>query len=75
MAHEPKARKDEIFFICWADVELEMKIAGLSLRKVATTGNRSILFLGGGTSWNFLNMSICYVNLLSLRSGKVKYNR
>lgn len=77
MAHESKVEKDEIFFFffSWAHVELEVKISELSLRKVATTGKRSTLFVGGGTSQNFLNMSTCYAYFLSLRSGKVKYNR
>lgn len=62
MAHEPKVEKDWIFLIviCCTGVELGVKISGLSFWKVATTGNRSALFLGGSTSQNFLNMSICF---------------
>lgn len=62
MAHEPKVEKDWIFLIiiCCAGVGLGVEISGLSLWKVATTGNRSTLFLGGSTSQNFLNMSICF---------------
>lgn len=56
MLHKPKVGKDGIFSIVtsWAGVELGVKISELSLRKVATTGNRRTLFLEGSTFQNDL---------------------